>query len=154
MLLLSFADSFKTDFFKQFFQKHYQSIQIKTVILSVLIWVQAVFKGYQQKTKGAANQKKISCFCCHLLTLFRNWFFQTIPYETLSEYQTVWIQIKTIILWVLIWVQTICKGYQQITKNSTRKGRVNWASIYMYYFVWAAVAQVRLGKGPGSSESL
>ena len=31
---------------------------------------------------------------------------------TLSECQTLWIQIRTDILSVLIWVQTVCKGYQ------------------------------------------
>ena len=34
---------------------------------------------------------------------------------TPSERQTVWIQIRTDILSVLIWVQTVCKGYQQMT---------------------------------------
>ena len=39
----------------------------------------------------------------------------TIP----SEYQTVWIQIRPDILWGLIWVQTVCKGYQQTTLGGT-----------------------------------
>ena len=30
--------------------------------------------------------------------------------------QTVWIQIRPDILSGLIWVQTVCKGYQQMTK--------------------------------------
>ena len=37
-------------------------------------------------------------------------------FGTLSECQTVWIQIRTDILSGLIWVQTVCKGYQQMTK--------------------------------------
>ena len=32
-----------------------------------------------------------------------------------SECQTVWIQIRPDIMSGLIWVQTICKGYQQMT---------------------------------------
>ena len=32
-----------------------------------------------------------------------------------SEYQTVWIQNRSDILWGLIWIQTVCKGYQQTT---------------------------------------
>ena len=32
-----------------------------------------------------------------------------------SECQTVWIQIRPDILSGLIWVQTVCKGYQQMT---------------------------------------
>ena len=32
-----------------------------------------------------------------------------------SECQTIWIQIRPDILLGLIWVQTVCKGYQQMT---------------------------------------
>ena len=35
---------------------------------------------------------------------------------TLPVCQMVWIQIKTDVLLVLIWVQTVCKGYQKMTK--------------------------------------
>ena len=35
----------------------------------------------------------------------------------LTECQTVWIQIRTDILSVLIWAQTVCKGFQQTTKS-------------------------------------
>ena len=46
--------------------------------------------------------------------------------RTLSECQTVCIQIRTDILSVLIWVQTVCKGYQQkTTKSTSSKERVN-----------------------------
>ena len=38
---------------------------------------------------------------------------------TLSECHTFWTQISTDILSVLIWVQTVCKGYQQTTKGAT-----------------------------------
>ena len=41
-----------------------------------------------------------------------------------SEFQTVWIQIRPDILLGLIWVQTICKGYQQMTKVATSGERV------------------------------
>ena len=34
---------------------------------------------------------------------------------TISECQIVWIQIRTDVLSVLIWVQTVCKGQQQTT---------------------------------------
>ena len=43
---------------------------------------------------------------------------------TLSECQIVWIQIRTDILSVLIWVQTVCKRYQQTTKVAATKERV------------------------------
>ena len=44
---------------------------------------------------------------------------------TLSECQTVWIQIKTDILSVLLGVQTVCKGYQKTTKVAASKERVS-----------------------------
>ena len=55
---------------------------------------------------------------------FQNLLFQKIISGTLTECQTVWIQIRTDILSVLIWVQTVCKGYQQTTKVAASKGRV------------------------------
>ena len=43
---------------------------------------------------------------------------------TLSECQTVWIQIRTNILSLLIWVQTVCKCYQKTTKAAAVNERV------------------------------
>ena len=56
---------------------------------------------------------------------FQNYFFQKILSGILSECQTVWIQIRADILSALIWVQTVCKGYQQTTKVATSEERVN-----------------------------
>ena len=50
-----------------------------------------------------------SCFCCCLLTFFKIKFFNKKISGTLSECQTVWIQNRTDILSILIWIQTICK---------------------------------------------
>ena len=36
----------------------------------------------------------------------------------------VWTQVRTEALSVLIWVQTVCKGYQQTTKATDSKERV------------------------------
>ena len=47
---------------------------------------------------------------------FQSQLFQKLLSGTLSECQTVWIQIKPHIMLGLIWVQTDCKGYQQLTK--------------------------------------
>ena len=44
---------------------------------------------------------------------------------TLSECQTVWIEIRTNILSVLLWVQTVCKDYHQKTEAATSMKRVN-----------------------------
>ena len=40
--------------------------------------------------------------------------------------QTVWIQISTNVLLVLIWVQAVFKGYQQMTKVVASKERVKY----------------------------
>ena len=42
-----------------------------------------------------------------------------------SGCQTVWIQIRPNILSGLIWVQTVCNGYQQTTKFTPSLLRVN-----------------------------
>ena len=45
----------------------------------------------------------------------------------------LWIEISTDILSVLVWVQIVCKGYQQTTKVGTSKERVNvlFPSVYV-----------------------
>ena len=52
---------------------------------------------------------KYSCFYFRLLTFFKIKFLKINHLGPQSECQTVWIQIKTDILLVLIWVQTVCK---------------------------------------------
>ena len=42
------------------------------------------------------------------------------------EYQIIWIQIRTDKTSGLIWIQTVCKGYQQTTKDATSGERVKW----------------------------
>ena len=59
---------------------------------------------------------KSAKFVILFVILCQNNFFPKILSETLSECQTVRIQIRTDILSVLIWVQSICKCYQQTTK--------------------------------------
>ena len=55
-------------------------------------------------------------------------FFKKILSGTLSEYQTIWTQIRTDILSVLIWDQTVCKGlvHRKGKKDSARKERVKF----------------------------
>ena len=57
-----------------------------------------------------------SCFCCRILIFFQKLCFPKIISGKLSECQRVWIQIRTDILSVLIWVKTACKGYQSTKK--------------------------------------
>ena len=65
-----------------------------------------------------------SCFYFRLLTFFKIKFLKINHPGPPSECQTVWIQIRTDILLVFIWAQTVCKGYWQTTKLSTGMQRV------------------------------
>ena len=88
---------------------------------------------------------------CHIL-LFGCWIF-SIP----SGCQTVWIQIMPCILLGLIWVQTVCKGYQQTTKCLAGSGfkllqklladnksgqRVQYKKTCWYFFLAKTLAKV------------
>ena len=57
-------------------------------------------------------------FCCRLLNFFQNLLFQEILSRALSESQMVWIEIRTDILSVLTWVQTVYKGFQPGDKST------------------------------------
>ena len=61
---------------------------------------------------------------------FQNQLFRKILSGIPSECQTVWIQIRPDILSDLIWVQTVCKVYQQTAPVD--KARVN---SYLYKFL-------------------
>ena len=65
-----------------------------------------------------------SCFYFRLLTFFKIKFLKINHPGPPSESQTVWIQIKTDILLVFIWVQTVCKRLLTDDKLSTGKQRV------------------------------
>ena len=62
---------------------------------------------------------------CHLQTFFKINFF-----EIRSECQTVWIQIRIDILSILIWVQTVCKGYKQTTHLGRDNNQLEHNSFY------------------------
>ena len=66
-----------------------------------------------------------TCFCCCLLTFFKINFFKKFFLEHYQIVKQFWIQIRTDILSVLIWVQAVCKDYQQITSIAASKERVN-----------------------------
>ena len=53
-------------------------------------------------------------------------FFNKILSGTLSEYQTVLIEIRPNIMSGLIWVQTVCKDYQLTTKVTASKEYSDW----------------------------
>ena len=64
-----------------------------------------------------------SSFWCRLLTFFKINFFKK-NFRNTIRCQTIWSRSKTNVLWVLIWVQTVCKGYQQTTKVTASMERV------------------------------
>ena len=68
---------------------------------------------------------------------FQNELFRKVLSGALSECQTVWIQIRTDILSILIWVQILCKGYQQTKEVTASKERIDETTeekITMDYF--------------------
>ena len=69
-----------------------------------------------------------------LLLFFKINLFKKILAETLSECQAVLVHIRTDILLVLVWVQTVCKGYQQTTKVTTGKERGKTNGIFYKKF--------------------
>ena len=50
------------------------------------------------------------------MPFFKIHFYKKVLSETQSESQTVWTQTRTDVLSVLIWVQIVCKCYQQTTR--------------------------------------
>ena len=48
---------------------------------------------------------------------FPKLFFSINSFRNTIECQTVWIQIRPGFRLGLIWVQTVCKGYQQMTED-------------------------------------
>ena len=76
-----------------------------------------------------------SCFYCHLLTAFKKSFFPKILSGTLSECQTVWIQIRT----------DICQswsGSKLFAKVIGRWQRVNIHFIPYYSLPWSPFPQI------------
>ena len=67
-----------------------------------------------------------SCFPCRLLTFF----FKINFFKKMCTTQTVRIQIRTDVLLILIWVQTVCKGYQQTTSLHEIAG--NYDNYYIF----------------------
>ena len=77
--------------------------------------------------------------CLQLFVFFQNQHFLKLLSWIPSEYQAVWTQIRPDTLLGLIWVQTVCKGYQQTTlvgKELTNKTHCKlwfWWSFYTLF---------------------
>ena len=69
------------------------------------------------------------CFCCPLLIFFSKLTFLKIfseRYQSVRQFGSKsGLTDRTYVLSVLIWVQTVCKGYQQMTKVAASKEVVN-----------------------------
>ena len=98
--------SFKINFFEKFFQEYHQC----------------------QTARTQNRPDFYSCLVCHWsrswvifhafwpsADFFQNQLFRKILSGIPSECQTAWTQIRPDILSGLIWVQTVCTGYQQTT---------------------------------------
>ena len=55
-------------------------------------------------------------------------FFKKL-FQEHCQCQTDWVQIRPDILSGLIWVQTVCKGYQQIAKVTVSKEEFKWLPV-------------------------
>ena len=53
-----------------------------------------------------------------------------------TEFQTVWVQFRTDVVSVLIWVQTVWKDYQQTTKVAATKEKVNMSLGMRFPTMW------------------
>ena len=100
------------------------------VLLGLICVPQLVLQSYEQTMLVGMPAKNIfsSQYRLFSLTLFFNdflssaaVFFSKSTFSknyfriTITEYQTIWIQIRLNVLLGLIWVQTVCKDFQQST---------------------------------------
>ena len=88
--------------------------------------------------------KPCELFACWVISSAN--FFKDFLSETI-ECHTVWFQIRTDVLSVLIWLQTVCKGYQQMTSTERVKRlsiyyRLFHLSNYLYYSSFHCASEV------------
>ena len=75
--------------------------------------VQTVCKSYQHMTLKV--NFFFACwviFQAFVVRFFSNYFFAKRSFQEHFQCKTIWIQIRTNVLSVLIWVLTVCRGYQ------------------------------------------
>ena len=96
-------------------------------VIEVLLYMEsspAVVVTDTLTVSSFANCVILHVFCRLGNFLNRLFFFQNNLSGMPSGCQTVWIQIRPDFLSGLIWVQTVCKNYQQTTKVATSGKRV------------------------------
>ena len=97
----------------------------ESICVCKYIVIRNFIKGYMEHPLNSLHTY-FFIFLLSAVFFFKFNFFKKFFQELLSECQTVCIQIRTDILSVLIWVQTVCKGYQQMTNIATCKERVKY----------------------------
>ena len=104
----------------------------------------------------------LKLFACsiifHAFIDFLLTFFKIILSGTLPECQTLWIQIRTEVKSVLIWVQTVCKGYQETTLLAKKEGDIHEPKMAILYSIFLEIighgAKCQLWCHPGNSDEL
>ena len=89
-------------------------------ISQIYQWVYSLFACWRNFSKYF--------IICRLF--FKINFFKKLFQEHYQSVKTVWIQIRPDILSGLIWFQTVCKNYQQMTKVSTWRQRDKFDSAH------------------------
>ena len=92
-------------------------------MIDKLLIIESIFGENSYIMFSISDHKTSTMLCCGYNSLptmssadfFRYQLFRQILSGIPSECQRVWIQIRPDVLLGLIWVQTVCKGYQETT---------------------------------------
>ena len=55
-------------------------------------------------------------------------------YDKYSKILSVWVQVRTNVLSVLIWVQTVCSGYYKRKKSPLARKELRYFNVWIVYF--------------------
>ena len=102
-----FHETIQCLIFFQKFGKLSQNLSSAAVVLGAL----------RVKSLTLCMLGNLSCFCCCLLTFFKFFF-------TINSFKST-IKVSNGLDTDLIWVQTVCQGYQQMIKAAASKERIN-----------------------------
>ena len=96
------------------------TLEMLVAILVTIHWTKTLFKLVcdNDKSNNFINSLPLGNFSCFFVVcwfFFKNQLFWKILSGIPYECQTDWIQIRPDVLSGLIWVQSVCKGYEQTT---------------------------------------
>ena len=118
------------------------------VATSISLWIKVQsrrFKNYIFAEKCIVISFWIFKYCFYYsFTLYNCAIFYSLDagFFQYHHFQTIWIQIRLNILFGPIWVQTVCKGYQQTAKVTPSGQRVKYKTTCWYYFLAKTLAKV------------